>query len=54
MDNKQSRNFRDRDRVDLNDRSEVEYLHHQWKQFSHEDIVKAIKEHGPVRKDIED
>ncbi len=40
-------------KVDVNDRNEVEALHQQWKQFSHEQIVEAIKKYGPERKDIE-
>ena len=53
MDNKDKQDGRDRSKVDINDRSEVEYLHQQWKQFTHEEIVHAIKQYGPNRKDIE-
>ncbi len=40
-------------RVDSNDPSEVEYLHKQYPNKSHEEIKAAIKAHGPLRKDIE-
>jgi hypothetical protein len=40
-------------RVDINDASEVEYLHQQFPNKSHEEIKKAIREKGPNRKDIE-
>ncbi len=52
-DNKQSRDGRDRSKVDSSDKSEVEYLHQQHPQHSHEQIVEAIKKYGPLRKDIE-
>jgi hypothetical protein len=40
-------------RVDGNDPSEVEYLHQQYPNKTHEEIKQAIKEKGPMRKDIE-
>ena len=40
-------------RVDLNDPSEVEYLHRQHPSYSHQEIKEAIKKYGPMRKDIE-
>ena len=39
-------------RVDSNDSSEVEYLHKQFPNKSHEEIKKAIDKKGPFRKDI--
>jgi len=39
-------------RVDINDPSEVEYLHAQFRQKSHEDIKKAIEKAGPLRSKI--
>lgn len=54
MDNKHTQDGRDDAKVDINDFSEVEYLHQQWKQFSHEDIRKAIEQYGPLRKNIEE
>ncbi|MFT4155170.1 DUF3606 domain-containing protein [Parafilimonas sp.] len=53
MDNKNRQDNRDRNKVDSNDPSEVEYLHRQHKQYSHEQIVDAIKKYGPYREDIE-
>ncbi|OQP62001.1 hypothetical protein A3860_30420 [Niastella vici] len=40
-------------RVDLNDQSEVEYLHRQIPNKTHQEIKDAIKKYGPFRKDIE-
>lgn len=40
-------------RVDLNDPSEVEYLHRQYPNKTHQEIKDAIKAKGPLRKDIE-
>lgn len=52
-DDKSKRDGRDSSKVDVNDRNEVEALHQQWKQFSHAQIIDAIKNFGPYRKDIE-
>jgi hypothetical protein len=38
--------------MDKTDPSEVEYLHQQFPDKSHEDIRKAIETAGPMRKDI--
>ena len=40
-------------KVNIENRHEVEALHQQWKQFSHAQILQAIKEYGPYIKDIE-
>lgn len=40
-------------RVDINDKSEVEYLHSQFPNKSHEEVVDAIRRFGPMRDDIE-
>ena len=48
-DNKDSRDGRDRSRVDSNDPSEVEYVHQQFPNLSHEQVVEAIKSQGPSR-----
>lgn len=40
-------------KVDKNDASEVEYLHQQFPNKSHEQIVAAVEKKGPYRKDIE-
>jgi len=53
-DNKQNTGKQDNIRVDLNDPSEVEYLHQQYKNKTHEEIKEAIKAAGPLRKDIEE
>lgn len=42
----------DRDRVDINDRLEVEYVHTQFPELEHEQIIEAIEKSGPIRKDI--
>lgn len=44
--------MQDRIRIDSNDPSEVEYVHSLFPELEHEDIVKAIKEKGPIRKDV--
>lgn len=51
-DNKTTRGTQDRIRVDLNDPSEVEYLHQQFPDKTHEQIKEAIKAKGPMREDI--
>lgn len=51
-DNKQNTGKQDDIRVDSNDPSEVEYLHRQFPNKTHEQVVQAIKEHGPMRQDI--
>ena len=53
-DNKQNKGKQDDIRVDVNDPSEVEYLHRKFPNKSQEEIKKAIKEKGPMRKDIEE
>ena len=52
-DNKTKQDGRDDAKVDVNDKSEVEYLHRQHPGCTHEQIVTAIKKYGPLRKDIE-
>ena len=39
-------------RVDINDPSEVEYLHRQFPNKEHSEIVEAIKAAGPLREKI--
>ena len=39
-------------RVDINDPSEVEYLHRQFPNKEHAEIVEAIKAAGPLREKI--
>jgi hypothetical protein len=51
-DNKQNIGKQDDIRVDANDPSEVEYLHQQFPDKTHDEIKKAIQAAGPVRADI--
>lgn len=52
-DDKMNRGRQDAVRVDINDKSEVEYLHQQFPNKSHEEVVDAIRRYGPMREDIE-
>lgn len=40
---------KDRRTLDVNDRREVAYLHHQFPWFSENEIMNAIREKGPDR-----
>ena len=51
-DNKNIVSQQDRIRIDVNDRSEVEYVHSLFPELEHEQIVDAIKEKGPIRKNV--
>ena len=51
-DDKTNRGRQDDLRVDINDKSEVEYLHSLFPQKSHEEIVDVIRRYGPMREDI--
>jgi uncharacterized protein (DUF433 family) len=51
-DNKDLKTQQDKIKVDLNDNNEVEYLHSQFPELEREQIVEAIKEKGPLRKNI--
>jgi len=51
-DSKQTTGLQDRIRVDLNDPSEVEYLHSQYPNKTHQEIKDAIKKYGPFRAEI--
>jgi len=51
-DDKTNRGRQDDLRVDINDKSEVEYLHRQFPNKSHEEVVDAIRRYGPMREDI--
>jgi len=53
-DDKKNNGKQDDIRVDSNDPSEVEYLHSQYPSKTHEEIKAAIKQYGPMRKDIEE
>ena len=52
-DNKLKTGKQDDIRVDANDPSEVEYLHKQFPNKTHQEVKDAIKAAGPIRKDIE-
>ena len=51
-DNRDLRGFQDRDRVDSQDSNEVEYIHRQFPELSHEEVLNAIRQNGPMREDI--
>lgn len=51
-DNKHNTGVQDQIRIDINDPSEVEYVHAQFPELEHEQIVAAIKEKGPLRKAV--
>jgi len=51
-DNKNKQGVQDDIRVDATDPAEVEYLHQQFPQITHEEIKKAIAKAGPLRKNI--
>ncbi len=51
-DDKNVRDGRDRAKIDLNDPSEVEYIHQQFPGMSHQQIVDAIEAKGPSREAV--
>ena len=51
-DNKTKTGTQDNIKVDVNDADEVEYLHSQFPDFTHSEILDAIKKSGPLRRDI--
>jgi hypothetical protein len=51
-DNKTMTGAQDKKRVDANDKSEVEYVHHQFPHLEHAQVLEAIKTKGPIREDI--
>lgn len=53
-DDKKNTGRQDDIRVDANDPSEVEYLHRQFPHKTHEEVLAAIRQYGPMRKDIEE
>ena len=52
-DQKSNTGNQDRIRVDANDPSEVEYLHRQFPELEHQQVLEAVKSKGPMRDDIE-
>ena len=51
-DDKKNTGKQDDIRVDSNDPSEVEYLHRQFPNKTHEEVKQAIKDNGPMRENI--
>jgi len=51
-DNKAIRDKRDSSKIDLFDPSEVEYVHQQFPNLLHSQIVDAIREKGPSREEV--
>ena len=51
-DNKSVQDGRDRSKIDINDASEVEYVHQQFPNLSHSQVVDAIKQKGPSREAV--
>ena len=51
-DNKEIRDNRDSSKIDINDPSEVEYVHQQFPNLRHEQIVEAVKSKGPSRQAV--
>jgi len=51
-DNKNNTGQQDRIRIDANDPSEVEYVHSLFPELEHSQVLDAIKEKGPIRKDV--
>lgn len=45
---------RDRARVDINDASEVEYVHSKYPSLTHQQVLDAVKQAGPDRQAIYD
>lgn len=52
-DDKKNTGKQDDIRVDINDPSEVEYVHRKFPNKTHEEVKEAIRKYGPMRKDIE-
>jgi len=51
-DNKEITSHQDRLQIDINDSSEVEYVHRLFPELEHEQIVEAIRKKGPIRKNV--
>ncbi len=51
-DNKNERGMQDRMRVDAEDKNEVEYVHQQFPNLEHQQVLEAIRTKGPMREDI--
>ena len=53
-DDKRNTGKQDDIRVDSKDPSEVEYLHRQYPNKTHQEVKDAVEKYGPMRKDIEE
>ena len=51
-DNKNLTGHQDRVLIDSKSPSEVEYVHKQFPDMKHDEILNAIKSKGPFRKDV--
>lgn len=51
-DNKDIRDGRDNSKIDINDPSEIEYVHQQFPELTHTEVVEAIKTKGPSREAV--
>ena len=52
-DRKTIHGVKDRSMIDVNDPTEVEYVHHQFPWISSNEIREVIKQHGPDRDAVE-
>jgi hypothetical protein len=52
MDNKNKTGKADRNKVNSKEPYEVEYLHRQYPDLSHQQVAGAVRAAGPERKDI--
>ena len=50
----EGKEVRERVKVDITAKTEVEYVHTQFPHLSYQQIIDAINNHGPYRKEIMD
>ncbi len=51
-DNKSNVGHQDRIRIDANDPAEVEYVHRLFPHLTHDQVIEAIENKGPLREDV--
>jgi len=51
-DNKMNVSQQDKIRIDASDPSEVEYVHRQFPHLTHQQVLDAVREKGPMREDV--
>lgn len=51
-DNKNNVGQPDRIRIDANDPNEVEYVHRLFPHLTHDQVLEAIENKGPLREDV--